>query len=59
MNTLPGGTALVLTGGGARAAYQVGVLAAIADRTGGIGFPILTGDSSPLTPENRPWPLRR
>lgn len=40
------GLALVLTGGGARAAYQVGVLAAIAERTGGSGFPILTGASA-------------
>src|SRR5471030_1436473 len=38
--------ALVLTGGGARAAYQVGVLAAIAERMKGIVFPILTGASA-------------
>jgi len=46
MNSVPSGTALVLTGGGARAAYQVGVLAAIAERTRGNGFPILTGASA-------------
>jgi NTE family protein len=40
------GSALVLTGGGARAAYQVGVLAAIAERTTEGGFPILTGASA-------------
>jgi NTE family protein len=40
------GLALVLTGGGARAAYQVGVLAAIAERMSGTGFPILTGASA-------------
>jgi len=40
------GMALVLTGGGARAAYQVGVLAAIAERMKGIAFPILTGASA-------------
>lgn len=38
--------ALVLTGGGARAAYQVGVLTAIAERLPGIEFPILTGVSA-------------
>lgn len=46
MNAIPRGSALVLTGGGARAAYQVGVLAAIAERTKGQGFPILTGASA-------------
>ena len=46
MNSVPNGSALVLTGGGARAAYQVGVLAAIAERTRGQGFPILTGASA-------------
>ncbi len=46
MNPLSNGTALVLTGGGARAAYQVGVLAAIAERTRGAVFPILTGASA-------------
>jgi NTE family protein len=46
VNVIPNGTALVLTGGGARAAYQVGVLAAIAERTQGNGFPILTGASA-------------
>jgi NTE family protein len=38
--------ALVLTGGGARAAYQVGVLSAIAERLPSIEFPILTGVSA-------------
>jgi len=46
VNAIPRGSALVLTGGGARAAYQVGVLAAIAERTRGNGFPILTGASA-------------
>ena len=42
-------TALLLTGGGARAAYQVGVLSAIAKfvpRNHGIPFPILSGTSA-------------
>src|SRR5437868_12002137 len=46
-------TGLVLTGGGARAAYQVGVLQALARlrraagaRTGGNPFPIITGTSA-------------
>lgn len=41
--------ALVLTGGGARAAYQVGVLSAISKfvpRNHGIPFPIITGTSA-------------
>ena len=39
--------ALVLAGGGARAAYQVGVLAAIAERAGpDVRFPIVTGVSA-------------
>lgn len=38
--------AIVLTGGGARAAYQVGVLAAIADRFPSLRVPILTGVSA-------------
>jgi len=46
VNSLANGNALVLTGGGARAAYQVGVLAAIVDRGGGNGFSILTGASA-------------
>jgi len=46
VNAVPNGSALVLTGGGARAAYQVGVLAALAERTRGSGFPILTGASA-------------
>lgn len=37
---------LVLSGGGARAAYQVGVLAYIAERRPDLRFPILTGVSS-------------
>ena len=42
-----GSLALVLAGGGARAAYQVGVLAGIAERAGsGVGFPIVTGVSA-------------
>jgi NTE family protein len=47
------GTGLLLTGGGARAAYQVGVLEAIADirlecgqRNGPNPFPIITGTSA-------------
>ncbi len=47
------GTALLLTGGGARAAYQVGVLEAIADLrraagqgAGGNPFPIIAGTSA-------------
>jgi len=41
--------ALVLTGGGARAAYQVGVLSAIAKfmpRSHGVPFPIICGTSA-------------
>jgi len=38
--------ALVLSGGGARAAYQVGVLAAIAERAPEVTFPVLTGVSA-------------
>ncbi len=48
-----GATGLLLTGGGARAAYQVGVLEAIADLRVGAGathqpnpFPIITGTSA-------------
>src|SRR2546429_1195219 len=44
MNALP--RALVLAGGGARAAYEVGVLAAIAERAPGLEFPIVTGVSA-------------
>src|SRR5881394_1697420 len=36
---------LVLGGGGARGAYQVGVLAGLADRLPGLAFPIVTGTS--------------
>jgi NTE family protein len=38
--------ALVLAGGGARAAYEVGVLSAIAERAPELEFPILTGVSA-------------
>jgi NTE family protein len=38
--------AVVLSGGGARAAYQVGVLAAIAERHPGATIPIITGVSA-------------
>jgi len=38
--------ALVLSGGGARAAYQVGVLSELAERLPGLEFPILTGVSA-------------
>ncbi len=38
--------ALVLSGGGARAAYQVGVLVAIAERLPELNIPILTGVSA-------------
>lgn len=40
------GPALMLAGGGARAAYQVGVLAGIADRAPHLRMPILTGVSA-------------
>jgi len=40
------GLALVLAGGGARAAYEVGVLSAIAERARGLEFPIVTGVSA-------------
>ena len=49
----PPTTGLLLTGGGARAAYQVGVLEAIADirasagqQQGGNPFPVITGTSA-------------
>jgi len=48
-NYINSNNALVLTGGGARAAYQVGVLSAIAKyfpRNHGIPFPILCGTSA-------------
>ncbi|HEX4600674.1 MAG TPA: patatin-like phospholipase family protein [Gemmatimonadales bacterium] len=38
--------ALVLAGGGARAAYEVGVLSAITERAPGLTFPIVTGVSA-------------
>src|SRR5256885_4151805 len=37
--------ALVLSGGGARGAYHVGVLAGLAERLPGLEFPILSGMS--------------
>ena len=40
------GTALVLPGGGARAAYQVGLLRCLARRYPDLAFPILTGVSA-------------
>jgi NTE family protein len=48
-NYVASNNALVLTGGGARAAYQVGVLSAVAKfipRNHGIPFPILSGTSA-------------
>lgn len=41
-----GDLALVLTGGGARAAYQAGLLAGIAERFPELRFPIMTGVSA-------------
>lgn len=38
--------ALVLSGGGARGAYQVGVIAGLAERLPGLAFPILSGVSA-------------
>ena len=38
--------ALVLSGGGARAAYQIGILSAIAERFPELRIPILTGVSA-------------
>ena len=46
MTSLPESFALVLTGGGARAAYQVGVLRAIARRLPATRFDIITGVSA-------------
>ena len=43
---MPENIALVLAGGGARAAYQVGVIAAIAEAVPGARFPIVTGVSA-------------
>lgn len=42
----PGELAVVLSGGGARAAYQVGVLSAIAERAPTLTIPIITGVSA-------------
>ena len=41
-----GGLALVLTGGGARAAYQVGILRVLAGERPDLDIPILTGVSA-------------
>ena len=38
--------ALVLSGGGARASYQVGVLAALAERVPDLALPVVTGVSA-------------
>lgn len=46
MHAPPSCRALVLSGGGARAAYQVGVLAAITERAPQTTFPIITGVSA-------------
>lgn len=46
METRRRGLALVLAGGGARAAYEVGVLTAIAERAPALDFPIVTGVSA-------------
>jgi len=45
-NARSGGLALALGGGGARAAYQVGVLAAVAERFPDLPLPVLTGVSA-------------
>lgn len=42
----PGGLALMLGGGGARGAYQAGVLRGLARRFPGLHFPIMTGISA-------------
>ncbi len=44
--TRRGGTAIVLTGGGARAAYQVGLLRCLARHAPATTFPIITGVSA-------------
>jgi len=41
-----GGLAMVLSGGGARAAYQVGLLRSLGRRFPGLRFPVLTGVSA-------------
>ena len=46
MTGSPSGLGLVLSGGGARASYQVGVLAAIAERWPDLRVPVLTGVSA-------------
>ncbi len=46
MKETTGDLALVLSGGGARAAYQVGVLQAIAERAPHVSFPVITGVSA-------------
>lgn len=45
-NAAAGRLALVLSGGGARAAYQVGVLSALAEEAPTLALPILTGVSA-------------
>src|SRR5437763_922274 len=56
-------TALLLTGGGARAAYQVGVLRSLVRAYPELHFPILTGVSAgainvaTLANETQPFPL--
>ena len=46
LEAMDGDLAIVLTGGGARAAYQVGVLRALARRLPNARFPIITGVSA-------------
>ncbi len=46
LEAMGGDLAIVLTGGGARAAYQVGVLRALARRLPNARFPIITGVSA-------------
>ncbi len=46
MNTSPGRNALILTGGGARAAYQAGFLQVLGELEPDLHFPILTGVSA-------------
>src|SRR5882724_13108404 len=46
MSALPAKTALLLAGGGARAAYQVGVLRSLARAFPRLRFPVLTGVSA-------------
>src|SRR2546428_4052262 len=46
MSTVPDALAVVLTGGGARASYQVGVLRSVARHLPGTKFDIITGVSA-------------